>query len=172
MDALGGLYARHKGMVCAALLRFAPAASAAEIEELAQDVFLALPAAAARYEERAKFRSWLFGIAVRKARAFSRKAWIRRVVGAADGNAASPEPTPDRAAEHREAALRVLASLPRAQREVLVLHAVEGFEGEEIARILGISAGTVWTRLHRARRAVLAAAELSVEDGNALEVKT
>ena len=169
MDALGGLYTRHKGMVCTALQRFSPAASAAEIEELAQDVFLALPAAAKRYEERSRFKSWLFGIAVRKARGFSRRAWVRRVLGAATGEAPDPEPTPERAAEHREAALRLLASLPGGQREVLVLHAVEGFDGEEIARILGISPGTVWTRLHRARRAVLEAAANAVDD--TIEVK-
>src|SRR5512137_1014838 len=138
MAALGLLYARHKAMVVYALRRFAPSAAEAEIDELAQDVFLALPGAAARYEERTRFKAWLFGIAVRKARHFARGAWIRRASGlGADAGETRPlAPAPDLAAEHREAVLRVLRSLPQGQREVLVLHAVEGFDGEEIARIL------------------------------------
>jgi RNA polymerase sigma-70 factor (ECF subfamily) len=175
MDALGQLYARHKAMVVYALRRFAPSAADAEIDELVQDVFLALPGAAARYEERTRFKAWLFGIAVRKAHHFARGAWIRRVTGRGDdaGEASPLVPAPDQAAEHREAALRVLRSLTRGQREVLVLHAVEGFDGEEIARILDISPRTVWTRLHRARQAVLAAKEAAspIRDA-ALEVES
>jgi DNA-directed RNA polymerase specialized sigma24 family protein len=39
---------------------------------------------------------------------------------------------------------------------VLILHAVEGFKGEEIADILGIELNTVWSRLHRARKRLAA----------------
>ena len=171
MDALGAIYLRHKAMVCTALQRFAPTASAAEIEELVQDVFLALPEAAARYEERARFKAWLFGIAVRKARNHGRRAWFRRAGGIED-EPRDPAPAPEQAAQSRELALQLLERLPRGQREVLVLHAVEGFDGEEIARILGISPGTVWTRLHRARQAVLEAKEAVVPLGStALEVE-
>jgi RNA polymerase sigma factor (sigma-70 family) len=173
MEALGALYVRHKAMVCAALRRFAPTSAPADIDELAQDVFLALPDAASRYEERARFRAWLFGIAVRKAQGFRRRAWIRRLAGRAPDEPRDPKPGPDLEAERRELALHLLERLPPAQREVLVLHAVEGFDGEEIARILDISPGTVWTRLHRARQAVLAAREAAVPFGGAaLEVKT
>jgi DNA-directed RNA polymerase specialized sigma24 family protein len=35
------------------------------------------------------------------------------------------------------------------------MHAVDGFTGEEIAQILGLSVGTVWTRLHRARKQLI-----------------
>ncbi len=59
--------------------------------------------------------------------------------------------SPARAAEVRQDVSRVFASLPSKQLEVLLLHAVEGFSGEEIAQVLGIRVGTVWSRLHRAR---------------------
>jgi RNA polymerase sigma-70 factor (ECF subfamily) len=48
-----------------------------------------------------------------------------------------------------------LAALPEDQRDVLMLHAVEGFSGEEIAEILGIRHETVRTRLYRARQKLL-----------------
>jgi RNA polymerase sigma-70 factor, ECF subfamily len=53
--------------------------------------------------------------------------------------------------EIRESLMQSLDKLSKGQREVLGLNAVEGFSGEEIARILGIRPKTVWTRLHRAR---------------------
>ena len=174
IGALGQLFVRHKLLVGHALRRFAPAAAAAEIEELVQDVFLALPKAAARYEERTRFKAWLFGIAVRTARHCNRRAWVRRErsLRVETGEASPLAPAPDQAAALREEALLLLGSLPPGQREVLVLHAVEGFDGEEIARILGISPGTVWTRLHRARQAVLAAQEAAVPiRGAELEVE-
>jgi len=45
-----------------------------------------------------------------------------------------------------------LSRLSADKRTVLVLAEVEGFSGEEIAQMLGIPVGTVWTRLHYARR--------------------
>ena len=47
----------------------------------------------------------------------------------------------------------VLARLPLSQRAVLVLRAREGLSEQEIATTLGIPAGTVKSRLHRARAA-------------------
>ena len=44
-----------------------------------------------------------------------------------------------------------IAQLPRGYRTVFVLHDVEGYEHEEIARILGCSAGTSKSQLHKAR---------------------
>ena len=40
--------------------------------------------------------------------------------------------------------------------EVLVLFEIEGYSGDEIARLLEIPVATVWTRLHHARKALLA----------------
>jgi RNA polymerase sigma-70 factor (ECF subfamily) len=44
-----------------------------------------------------------------------------------------------------------IAQLPPGYRTVFVLHDVEGYEHEEIARILGCSAGTSKSQLHKAR---------------------
>ena len=47
---------------------------------------------------------------------------------------------------------RALERLSAPKREVLLLAEVHGFSGEEIATMLGVPIGTVWTRLHHARR--------------------
>jgi RNA polymerase sigma-70 factor (ECF subfamily) len=51
---------------------------------------------------------------------------------------------------------RALAALPAAQREVLLLVALEDLSYEETARVLGIPIGTVMSRLARAREKVRA----------------
>ena len=51
----------------------------------------------------------------------------------------------------RQLIVKALSSLPDSEREVIMLRAIEGFSGDEIALILGISHGTVRVRLHRAR---------------------
>lgn len=59
-------------------------------------------------------------------------------------------------ARHRDTELTMdfeaaIARLPRGAREVFVLHDVEGFKHNEIARLLGVTEGTSKAQLHRAR---------------------
>jgi RNA polymerase sigma-70 factor (ECF subfamily) len=49
-----------------------------------------------------------------------------------------------------------IAELPDGARTIFVLHDVEGFRHEEIAGMLGISAGTSKSQLHRARQSLRA----------------
>ena len=46
---------------------------------------------------------------------------------------------------------RAIAQLPPGARQVFVLHDVEGFKHEEIAGMMGVTAGTSKAQLHRAR---------------------
>jgi len=159
LEALGELYRRHGALARSAIVRYAPEISAAELDELTQEVFLTLCDTATRYEEQQRFKAWLYGIAVRKTRSWQRTTWLRRRLlkskhGEPVGLARRPGGSPERAVALRELVDRTLARLTEGQRQVLLLHAVEGFTGEEIAEILGIRPETVWTRLHRVRRAV------------------
>jgi RNA polymerase sigma-70 factor (ECF subfamily) len=159
-EALGALYLRYAQMVRRAVRRFAPEIPGAQAEELVQDVFLLLYEKARTYQSRGKFKAFLFSIAVRKARTWRRNTWLRRRVLAM----ASREELPcggeafravDVDAELRQVVNQALARLSEGQRTVLLLHAVEGFTGDEIAEILDISAQTVRTRLFRARQLLL-----------------
>ncbi len=46
---------------------------------------------------------------------------------------------------------RAIQQLPPGYRSVFVLHDVEGYEHDEIARMMSISAGTSKSQLHKAR---------------------
>jgi RNA polymerase sigma-70 factor (ECF subfamily) len=48
-----------------------------------------------------------------------------------------------------------LTNLPNAYGEPLILHVRGGYTCEEIAKILNLSPGAVWTRLHRARNLIV-----------------
>ncbi len=163
--ALAPLHQRYGQRVTSLLLRVGPGMSLEQAEDLSQEVFLTLLETAPRYVEQDRLRSWLFGIAVRKARAWHRRRWVRRRLrlerapDLALSTAAPPGAAPDRLEVHEQVD-RALRGLPRGQREALVLHAVEGLSGEEIAAILGISVSAVWVRLHRARKGMRAALKM------------
>ena len=160
MEALGELYRRYGLMVKGALFRFANGISEAEAEELSQDVFLELLESAAQYKDQGRFRAWLYGVAVNLARRWRRRHGLtmflfrpldttRSAVLEGAGN------SPEQMVVVRESVSRALAGLPQGLRDVLVLYEVEGFGGEEIADILDIKIGAVWTRLHRARKRII-----------------
>ncbi len=175
-ESLGELYRRHGLMVKGALFRFAGGISEAEVEELCQDVFLELMESAARYKEQGRFRAWLYGVAVNMARRWRRRHGLtlflfRPLDTARSATAIGTSSSPEHTAVVRESVSRALASLPKGQRDVLVLYEVEGFGGEEIAHILGIKIGAVWTRLHRARKRIIEKARLAPVRGLSLEGK-
>lgn len=133
-----------------------------EADDVAQEVFLKLIELAPRYDGRPSARPWVLGItwrlAVRRRRSLAR--WLHAlgefIAHVDHASAASPED----AALTREgwAALRAQVDrLPERMRSVFVLVEVEGLSGEEAASALGIPVATVWTRLHYARKKVLAA---------------
>lgn len=146
VGALGELYDRHAG----ALLRFAQrSAGADDAEDIVQGTFERVAKVAASYDGRSpNARSWLFGIAVHimreRRRSFARlsRALLRFEWST---NAVAPEETTGDLK-------RGLATLREPKRTVLLLAEVEGFTCEEIAEMLSIPIGTVWTRLHHARR--------------------
>ncbi|WP_285547925.1 RNA polymerase sigma factor [Streptomyces lavendulae] len=102
-------------------------------------------------------RAWLFGVATNVIRNTRRAARRHRE---AMTRLPPPEAAPDvaeavvsRLADSAEAAaaLAVLGRLRRADREVLLLHVWSGLTHEEVARACGVPAGTVRSRLSRAR---------------------
>jgi RNA polymerase sigma factor (sigma-70 family) len=167
--ALGELYLRHGRMVRSALLRFAPELADADVDELCQDVFLAIHASARRYREQMRFKSWLFGITVRKARTWRRTHWLRQKLlalheGKSVAMALPNGDRPDAHLAHREEITLALGRLSAKQREVVLLQAVDGFSCEEIAEILGVQVGVVWSRIHRAKQTLLGAREAHAVD--------
>lgn len=125
----------------------------ADAEEVVQEAFARLLPAWGRVSGYEDPEAWLRTVAIR----LSTSRWRRAVVatralarlGADHRDVDPPDPA-------RVDAERILAGLPRGHREVLVLHHGLGLPVDEIARELGIPAGTVKSRLARARAAAAA----------------
>jgi RNA polymerase sigma-70 factor (sigma-E family) len=119
-----------------------------EAEELAQEAMVRV------FErwERVREMDSPEGYVYRTALNVNRKR-LRRAAVAARLRLRDPEATPDPAevTESRQEVLRALASLPRSQREAVVLVSWFGLGSEEAGRLLGIDAASVRGRVHRAR---------------------
>lgn len=100
------------------------------------------------------FHAWFYRIVVNEARMQFRfkKRWKLVPEQAEDSLQANPDPAARVVLNERDQAVQAaLRRLPPEQREVVVLHDIQGVKHEEIASILGVSVGTVWSRLFYAR---------------------
>lgn len=134
-------------------------------EDVVADTFLVAHEQWHRYDPSAgSASSWLFGIATNLLRRH-RRAEVRalRALARTGVDPMVEEGPAERAAARADATAltrriaSALASLPRRQREVLLLFAVAELEYAEIATALDIPIGTVRSALHRARSKVHAA---------------
>ncbi|MGA7223873.1 MAG: RNA polymerase sigma factor [Candidatus Acidiferrales bacterium] len=122
-------------------------------EELAQECFLALLQNVKRYEPRASFRSYLYGIALHLVAAERRKAG-REV---AENEKLDDRTAEGNAAEGCEAGIwlrKALEHLGTNEREILMLREYEQLSYEEIGALLRVPVNTVRSRLFRARMAL------------------
>jgi len=133
------------------LRRFGTAPS--EIEDLAQEVFLALRKRWTAYDPERPLRPYLFGIAFRISAAHHRKR--KREVTFELIEVTDTGPGPDDALHTKQARALVLAALehiPLLRRAVLVMHDIDDVSVEEVASALGIPRFTAYSRLRKARR--------------------
>ena len=146
--ALAALYRQFAGVAMAVAYRLL--LSRADAEDVVHDLFLGLPEALRKYDERGALAAWLKRVTVRLAlsrlRAPSRREVALEEAGAVGVAPADPAGRIDLA--------DALAALPASLRAVLVLKEIEGFSHAEIAGLLGISTGASEVRLHRALRAL------------------
>ena len=153
----------------------------ARAEELAQDVFVKLYQASARYRPSARFKTFLYRIAsnhclneLRRGEYSARAATAPGGDAPADPDAlASSAPTPEACAEGAalERAVRALLErLPEKQRAALVLCRLEGLSYEEIAEVLETSVSAVKSLVHRATVAAAEALAPFTPTGSAKEV--
>jgi len=154
----GELVHRHERAVYAVVARMLP--SRDEADDLVQEVFLAAWKGIGRFRGDAKFGTWLHTIAV--------NATLRRLKSLSRSSAASLD-DPDAGlgdqisgdpgdgpleqvccAEDRAAVRSALQKLSDNHRMVVVLYYYEQYTCDQIARVMGCSVGTVWSRLHYA----------------------
>jgi len=150
IGALGELYDRYRAPVRSFVAR--ATSHAEDVDDLVHATFLAAARSASQYDGRPSCRPWLVGIAAqllrRRRQSFGR---LFTVLSSLRGlRAATTDPRP--ALEARADVEQALRRISEAKRVTLLLAEVEGLSCAEIAVVLGVPIGTVWTRLHAARR--------------------
>jgi len=149
-SALGELYDRYHER----LRRFVARATsdAHDVDDLVHATFLAAAGSAAAYDGRACARPWLIGIAVQhlRRRRQATGRFFAVLTALSRGGKTAVDPGPAMAA--RGDLERALALLTEPKRIALLMAEVEEMSCPEIAAALNIPVGTVWTRLHAARR--------------------
>lgn len=129
----------------------------ADVDDVVQEVFMVAHRKGGYVPGPAKPRTWLAAIAVRLAAASRRKSARRREDAdeGALGLITDRSPDPAMAVELSESLDRVqraLQTLDLDHRAVFVLYEIEGTSCGDIAAALSIPVGTVYSRLHKARR--------------------
>jgi len=135
--------------------------SRVDAEDITQDVFLKAFQKIASVKEAAKFRGWLFSIALNRIRDFQRKKRFRSLFKAEDENIEShPIKNPDsdqpdvleqvmRKDFWRQIGL-IMQRLPHMEREVFLLRFFDHLSIKEIAGLLKKNESTIKTHLYRA----------------------
>jgi RNA polymerase sigma factor (sigma-70 family) len=155
--ALGELYDRYGARVRRFLAR--ATADAEDVDDLVHGTFLAAATSARRYDGRASCHPWLVGIAAQLLRR-RRKAFGRFLAFLSTfGGTRAQTPDPRAALDARNDVERALRAISEAKRVAFLMAEVEGLTCPEIAAALHVPIGTVWTRLHAARRELRRALE-------------
>lgn len=151
MDAIGDLYKRYNQRVYSVCLGMTRNPS--EAEDLTQEVFIHLLRKIGSFRGESQFSTWLHRLTVNLVLMhFRRKARLKEQLPADADKTFPLAPDPPRSHIADVIALRsALAALPSGCRAVFVLFDIAGYKHDEIAKLLGCSAGTSKSQLHRAR---------------------
>ena len=142
------LYRRHTPTMYAIALRFT--ASEADAEDAVHDGWIRAVEGLARFHWRSTLRTWLVGILINRVREMKRSE--REDVALDDGVLEHHmRPELPRVIDPIDLE-RALARMPVGYRRVFVLHDVEGFTHDDIARLLDVEPGTSKSQLARARQ--------------------
>jgi RNA polymerase sigma-70 factor (ECF subfamily) len=154
LPAFEVIYQRYHRRTYALCLRMTN--SQTEAEDLTQEVFIQLFRKVGSFRGDSAFSTWLHRLTVNQVLMYFRRRSVKSEKVSEDGE--MPEQTvvgsanPNRMQVVDRIALKnAIAMLPNGYKSVFMLHDVEGYEHEEVARRLGISIGTSKSQLHKAR---------------------
>jgi RNA polymerase sigma-70 factor (ECF subfamily) len=139
----------------------------ADLSDVLQEVFMTVHQRLGSFEGHSRLTTWLFGVCLRVASNYRRRAHLRReeVVAEVPEEFSDEHADPEAAAERAQARAtlhRALDAMDLEKRAIFVMFEVEELSCVEIAAALEIPVGTVYSRLHHARKqfdAALAADE-------------
>ncbi|MCA9542083.1 MAG: RNA polymerase sigma factor [Myxococcales bacterium] len=160
MDAFAALFDRHHEALHRFVLRLG-FVDAQDVDDLLQTTFVQIFRAADGFRERSQVRTWMMAIAANVSRRHVRTVIRRRRLLQNVSERPTLRPVgPAAALEQAERQRRLqaaIAALPHKLRVVFVLCEVEGVPGVEAAAGLDLPTGTLYRRLHEARRSLRAA---------------
>jgi RNA polymerase sigma-70 factor (ECF subfamily) len=128
---------------------------AADVEDMAHEVFLAVHRQLGDYDPRRPLKPWLFGFAFRIASHYRRRSSRPARPAEADAEIADPATPVDEElerAERRQLVLDALEGIELGRRAVFVMVELDGIAAPAIAETLGIPLPTVHSRLRLARQ--------------------
>jgi RNA polymerase sigma-70 factor (ECF subfamily) len=142
------VYRRHVARIHTTAARML---GAEEADDATQDVFMRAWQRLGQFRGDSRFGTWLFRLALNVI--LSRREVVatraRRHVddGELVDTLSTPSGTPELGLDFEAAMQR----LPAGMRQIFVLHDIEGYKHDEIAKMLGIAQGTSKSQLHRVR---------------------
>lgn len=145
------IFLEHFSFVCRSLQR--QGVREADVEDVAQELFLAARRSLADWDRARSIKPWLFGFAFRYAANYRRLAWQR----GQPLDDAPVSPRVHRALTAKLTVARGLDALDFDKRAVLIMHDLEGMSAPEIADELQVPLNTVYSRVRLARAAFRAA---------------
>jgi RNA polymerase sigma-70 factor (ECF subfamily) len=160
-DAYGDLVVMHQDRIYASVLRTVRDEHRAF--DIVQEAFVQAFKAIATYEDRAKFSTWLFRIAMNIVTSHHRYESAQKRGGAGAKASLDAEGMPEPGADQRdpselagasEIGVLVRAAIDELEdeyRQVIIMRDLQDLSYEEIAETLKVPPGTVRSRLHRGR---------------------
>lgn len=155
------LFKRHMGRVAGFLVRLT--GPGPHVDDLLQETFLVAHRRRQQLRPDVNPISWLFGIAARVSRNHLRSkrratSFLERWVSGSTARSHDPVPGLE-AREELIIARQALDKMRPNERQIFVLFELEGVSGQEVAKILEVPIGTVWRRLHEARKIFMSTVE-------------
>lgn len=145
------LYRRHVSRIHSLCRRMLDGEQA---DDVTQDVFVRAWQKLNLFRGESAFGTWLHRLAINVVLARRAEAAKQRQRFTTNDSVMAQAAARPYAADVRVDFEAALAELPPGAREVFVLHDIEGYKHEEIANLLGVTAGTSKSQLHRARMAL------------------
>jgi RNA polymerase sigma-70 factor, ECF subfamily len=159
-DAFGELVLRYQDRLYSAVVHIL--GSRSDAEDVVQDAFIQAYVKLDTFKQNSRFYTWLYRIAFNVSISRRRRRRIeisvdegREVMGAEPIDTSASPTSNLEEEERREQLQAAMSRLTHEHREIIVLRHMEDFSYEEIAEVLELSVGTVRSRLHRARAALL-----------------
>ena len=156
-SAFAELFETHKNHVYSLCLRMT--GNVAEAEDLTQDAFIQVFRKLGTFRGDSALSTWIYRVAVNTALMHFRKKALRQVSLDQRPSQDAPKEKIDlsqndgrlQGTVDRIALTRAIGELPQGYRTIFLLHDVEGYGHQEIARLLKCSVGNSKSQLHKAR---------------------